>query len=347
MAENWDFALSFCTGDYICYLTDKMFLLPGTLKRANTIIQKISPEILNWTDLGFYPTDERKYFGSGHYSSEHFSSRTDNDFELFSPKEELSKKTKATVSRYEQNKSEYVRGKICFGVYSSKLIRSIKQKTQKLFFDISPDYTSMILGLSFCKTAVEMKAPGIAHVHTNVSHGGQLAIDDHKKLMYLSKLDSYPELMSNMLVPNLYSSTHNGVTSDYINISNKFGLGLKLDKVNWLLYISEDLDLSERRWSSKKFEREQRKLLQNYIDHKLTKQQRRKLLSKIEARLKDKKSKINLIFKSKQILKKFLPYVFILKYRSFLGNEKFMYDGQTFIKIEQITDLIIEYDKAD
>ena len=71
----------------------------------------------------------------------------------------------------------------------------------------------------------------------------QLAIDDHKKLMYLSKLDSYPELMSNMLVPNLYSSTHNGVTSDYINISNKFGLGLKLDKVNWLLYISEDLDL--------------------------------------------------------------------------------------------------------
>ena len=93
--------------------------------------------------------------------------------------------------------------------------------------------------------------------------------------------------------------------------------------------------------------KESKESLQNYIDHKLTKQQRHKLLSKIEARLKDKKSKINLIFKSKQILKKFLPYEFILKYRSFLGNKKFMYDGQTFIKIDNITDLIIEYDKAD
>ena len=37
----------------------------------------------------------------------------------------------------------------------------------------------------------------------------------------------------------------------------------------------------------------------------------------------------------------------LFKISVFLGNEKFMYDGQTFIKIEQITDLIIEYDKAD
>ena len=89
----------------------------------------------------------------------------------------------------------------------------------------------MILALSFCKTAVEMKAPGIAHVHTNLSHGGNVAIDDHKKLMYLSKLDSYPELMSHMLVPNLYSSSHNGVTSDYTSISNKFRLtGVSLTK---------------------------------------------------------------------------------------------------------------------
>ena len=117
MAENWNFALSYCTGDYICYLTDKMFLLPGILKKANDIIQEENPDILNWTDVGFYPLDDRNYFGSGHHTSESCISENNNHFEFFSPKEELCQKAEAVLSRYEQNKSQYVRGKICFGAY--------------------------------------------------------------------------------------------------------------------------------------------------------------------------------------------------------------------------------------
>ncbi|HJT63631.1 MAG TPA: glycosyltransferase family A protein, partial [Candidatus Limnocylindria bacterium] len=50
MVENWNHALQFVGGDYVCYLTDKMFVLPdafASIERALEVAGE--PEIVSWT----------------------------------------------------------------------------------------------------------------------------------------------------------------------------------------------------------------------------------------------------------------------------------------------------------
>ena len=41
MVDNFNYALKFATGDYVCYLTDKMFLLPYSLQKFLTLLKII------------------------------------------------------------------------------------------------------------------------------------------------------------------------------------------------------------------------------------------------------------------------------------------------------------------
>src|SRR4051812_29084241 len=70
MVENWRYALQFATGDYVCYFTDKMFLLPGALRRVDRAIRdSADPEIISWTSDSYDPDSYADYFGAGQYSS--------------------------------------------------------------------------------------------------------------------------------------------------------------------------------------------------------------------------------------------------------------------------------------
>lgn len=266
MVENWNFALDHASGEYICYFTDKMFLLPQTLTRANDCIEQTHAEILTWIDNSYTPKKFPEYFGEGLYETAVSSNDGQGEYYLYDPVEELSKKGNALVSRNEQDKSSYARGKICFGAYSADLCRRIVEKTNTLFHKVSPDYTSMILGLSLATRAAEINQPGIVHVNTDLSNGGQSAIRDELALGFLVELGNAEEIMSNYLVPNLYSSIHNAVTYDYLTLKKKFELGYEFNPIHWLAYIAEDLDDPARKWSSLDVERQQRKLLDEFVN---------------------------------------------------------------------------------
>src|SRR6266513_1056014 len=67
MVEHWNYALQFASGEYICYFTDKMFLLPNTLAHASDCIDQLRPEIVNWTDDSYQSKKYPDYFGQGRY----------------------------------------------------------------------------------------------------------------------------------------------------------------------------------------------------------------------------------------------------------------------------------------
>lgn len=265
MVENWNYALQFASGDYICYFTDKMFLLPHTLSITSDCILKSQPEIVSWVDNSYTAKNFPDYFGEGVYIEAPTSIPSGTEFCAYDPHEELSKKGLAYVSRNEQDKASYARGKICFGAYSLELCNRIAQKTETLFHDICPDYTSMVLALSLAKSAAEIGTPGIVHINTDFSNGGQVAIHDEFALRFLNDSGNPQEILGELLVPGLYCSPHNIVARDYWMLKKKFGLNFQFDLINWLVYITEDLDIPGRQWSSKEVKEQQHRILHSFI----------------------------------------------------------------------------------
>lgn len=271
MVENWNYALEYAQGDYICYLTDKTFVLPNTLQFvANVIKTQENFDIISWVGNMYTAYNLHDYFGSGIYSISSSSVKSDQDMRKFDPLEELSKKGQCRVSRKEQSPSDYARGKLCFGCYSKELITKIKKKAGKVFHDISPDYTSMILGLSLATSAVELKFPGVVQVNTDISNGKQVDINNTSALNFIKSLGDPELILGELLVPGLYSSQHNIVAHDYLKFKNLYSLNFDFNQLNWLVHITEDIHNRHRIWSSDFVKQQQQKLLKDFIKNNLS-----------------------------------------------------------------------------
>ena len=315
MVENWNFALQYATGDYICYLTDKMFLLPSTLRLASDCIEKEHADIVTWVDDIYDPEQFPNYFGKGQYIHTDSSVPKGEKYICYNPAKELSKKGRAAVARGEQDKSHYTRGKICFGAYKSSLCEEVVCKSGKLFHNVTPDYTSMILGLSFSKTAAEIADAGIVHINTDLSNGGKVEADDAAALEYLTELDEFDSIKNNLLIPGIYSSVNNLVAHDYVSLKKKNDLKFIFDSVKWLAYITEDLSLKNKVWSSRNVELNQTELLDNYIDGLSAHDKTRylntlKSISKLKGRVRYDESPVKNLFKTilaKKVIRSLLP----------------------------------------
>ena len=317
MVDNWNFALQHATGDYVFYFTDKMFLLPGTLSYVADVLKKNQVEIISWVDSKYTPLRMPDYFGEGVYTEGRSAVPSGKLFIEYDPREELKKKAFAKVSRGEQDASHYARGKICFGGYKRRLVDRVLDRAENLFHDISPDYTSMILGLSLATSAIEIKPPGIVHINTDLSNGGQGAIRDEHALAYLMSLQGGIRMFEDMLVPQLYSSTHNCVAHDYISLRRKYDFEYQLNVVNWLVYINEDLNVADRVWSSREVESRHRQLLENFIEKSMTKKEAEEYCKKLAARLlmrnSIKKNDLSSVGRLVRVLVRYIIPEFILR----------------------------------
>ena len=262
MVENWNYALQFATGEYVGYLTDKMFVLPGALENvARAIDAAGSPEIVSWTSDAYNPTSYNDYFGDGVYVPVSPAVRS-GLYRSFSPAAALGLRGGAAVSRGEQSPADYCRGKLVFGAYRRDLVERIVHRYGALFHDINPDYTSMILGLSEAHDAIELGMSCVVSVNTDISNGQLSDTDDAAALRFLDSLGGGAErILPTLLVPGLYVSLHNWVAHDFLTLKTKFNLSFEFDVANWLVYCSEDIHRQGRRWSDPRVETEQKGIL--------------------------------------------------------------------------------------
>jgi glycosyltransferase involved in cell wall biosynthesis len=267
MVSNYNFALSFATGDYIAVFTDKTFILPNTLSVANEVINKQKPDILNWGYVS-YRSDNDNLEGVGYINNSFNGKDEQVVIEDYDCKEALSFKTLCSKSRNVQTQSEYGKGKIFFGMFSKGLVDEIISKTSKLFHSSTPDYSSMILGLSFATKAVYVKMAGALCIFSSISNGMQCMWYDDKSKAFLDSFEDSEEIYKNMLVPYAYYSQHNHITHEYLRMKRKFSLPININEENWLKYIYLDRYEEGRIWSSPEIKRKQLKLVDDYITSK-------------------------------------------------------------------------------
>ena len=266
MVENWNHSLQFATGDYISYLTDKMFVLPDALRRIEQAIDSAGgPESVSWISDAYNPDSYADYFGAGNYRSSPSDVRS-GPYQHYSPADELDRRGRAEVSRSEQSSSDYCRGKLVFGAYRRELVGRIVDRYGALFHNINPDYTSLVLGLTEARDGIELAASCVVSINTDISNGMLSDTSDTQALGFLNSLSGGAErILPNLLVPGLYASQHNQVAHDFLTLKRAFGLVFEFNTVNWLVYCNEDISRPDRRWSDARVEAEQRGLLRAFV----------------------------------------------------------------------------------
>jgi glycosyltransferase involved in cell wall biosynthesis len=288
MVENWNHALPHATGDYVCFLTDKTFLLPGALDRIGRAIgQARRPDLVSWTSDAYNPARSEDLFGDGTYYNHSPEARGRGLFRRFSAGKELDRRGRAEVSRKEQTPQEYTRGKLAFGAYRRELIQRIVDRFGTLFHNINPDYTSMVLGLTEARSAIEMRDSCVVSVNTDLSNGRITDENDRAMYEFLDGLDGgIGAILPDLLVPGVYASQHNGVAHDYLWLRRRFGLRFAWEPTAWLAYIHEDIHRPARRWSSPQVEAEQKGLLAAFLaaDPRVDAAVRARLAAREEAR---------------------------------------------------------------
>jgi glycosyltransferase involved in cell wall biosynthesis len=268
MVENWNYALPFAAGDYVCYLTDKMFVLPDALGRIEHAIDAAGgPDIVSWTSDFYFPANYPDYFGDGTYGGVRDSKIRMGPFRPYSPAVELDIRGAAQISRTEQSPAQYSRGKLVFGAYRRELVQRIVSRFGALFSTINPDYTSMVLGLTEAHDAIELAASCVVSVNTDISNGMLCDTNDDAALGFLNSLAGGAEsVLPNMLVPGLYASIHNWVAHDYLTLKKAYDLSFVFDAANWIVYCHEDIHRPQRRWSDPEVEAEQKALLRAFVE---------------------------------------------------------------------------------
>ena len=276
MIDNWNFSLSKASGDYLCFFTDKMMLLPDTLQNLVDVLSCEQHDIVSWIYDRYNPQSD-DVFGPGlHISAKNFFLEGEKQSPgPYDPREALQIKASCHKPRNQFNSSEYARGKICFGAYSRRLVdKAIRLFGQLFHHYSSPDYTSMILASSSADSAYELAEAGVAHISSKISNGGKNTTNDQACLNAFKSLENGLSMLTELPVPKLYSSMHNCVLHDYTTLKEKFSLEYEVDMVKWLVHISEDLYLKDRVWSSHEVEKKQKEILRKFISSNLNSEEK-------------------------------------------------------------------------
>ena len=240
MHDSWEFACSHATGQYVAVLIDKTVLRPSALEVVYTTIEKHPAEIVSWWNESYTPLDQAGSYDQGSYQPCH----RPRESYYYDPRQELERRFRLDVRRGQEG-VRYGWGKICFGTYHRDLISRITGAIGRLFYPISPDYTSMLAALAFARSALDVGQPLLISIITNVSTGGLAAQRDEYAFAFLRDLDPSLRILDSLPLQGLYASTHNMVARDYAFMRELVGApmrNLKLNKRNLILRAREDLD---------------------------------------------------------------------------------------------------------
>jgi len=211
------------------------------------------------------PTEYPKYFGAGSYYI-----GPPNSVGPFIPAEALNRR--GVWGRGGDNSQNYWRGKICFGAYHRDLVSRIVGRHGSLFqplpdsgidwgtTGISPDYTSMILGLSNAQSAVEIADSCVVQIFTDIS-GGYLSDTFDER----ARLNIAEELWDSLPIPGLYVAHTNYVAHDFLALKEKFDLPFDFDLPNWIDFCIKDIYKPDRVWSSNAVELQQKRILTSLV----------------------------------------------------------------------------------
>jgi cob(I)alamin adenosyltransferase len=240
MHDNWEFAAEQAGGTYVAVLIDKTVLRPSALYTMHRVLSSMPAELVSWWNEGYNPV-ARTGYECGEYGPAFRPSAP----VYFDTRDELKARFNMAVRRGEEG-IRYYRGKICFGAYHRELIGRIKARIGRLFYPISPDYTSLVAALALASSAVDMGEPLLISFNVTLSTGYNNATNPASLKTFLSQIDPSFSVSHRMPIEGLYSSLHNCVALDYVQMRDRLLPELekiRLNMSNLSLRAAEDLTM--------------------------------------------------------------------------------------------------------
>jgi glycosyltransferase involved in cell wall biosynthesis len=314
MHENWEYGLRQSNGKFILFLIDKTLLYKNALQIIFDFTNKSSIDIITWWADSFFPVNEEKSLDLGVFSP---CSIPFIKPQKYCPKEEI-------IVRYELNcprgmeANHYYRGKICFGAYNRILIEKITQNQNRLFFPISPDYTSMLAALSYANSAVDIGQPLLIQICSELSNGRLCQLHPESAKKFLLEIDKTGEIISSLPIPNIYSSQHNIVAFDYLEMQRVVGKDFPKVTIN-------KRNLFCRAWGDIQNIEEDEKLKERYLSELFLEINKLKYLDKMFIFTLIYQELFKKIFSTKKLkLKRFVFDIYMILPRSIKQNIKLL-----------------------
>lgn len=277
VSDNWDLAISSARGDYVSLITDKMFFADGALLRIKKNIKLYKPDIFSWNYC--YINFEKKLNLKSKVTIDNFVDFNNDKPYFFSGWQDLKNRCDAKKSRVELSIEKYNRGKICFGFYSKKILKKIKNLKGNYCKGSCPDYSSLLAALYLSKKSIHSSSTYVYFIHPGKEQKWSTGHQAHLKELFAKKLFDQldKKIKSFFLVPNLYISQHNFVSSEFLNFLKLINKVYLFNFFNWSLYIMEDVFFSKRVWISGKTKKKQIYLFLNYIKKNLSTMEYKKI----------------------------------------------------------------------
>lgn len=266
MCDNWDFALSKATGEYVSVISDKFMLRPDALRTVFNMVEKYPAELISWWHEKVLIQDESEQRIRGRY----VPILKPELPKYFDPIEVIRKRFEFDRAPYSRSLgSEETLGKIYSGCFHRDLIERIIENFGRVFLPSSPDITSMLAGLSLAKTCLDVGQPlMLACSSADISNGIQCKIDTNNVRRYLTSVGINPDEKENdnneFPLRDFWVCTNNSIAKDYTIMQAKSNntefKALKLNMINLLVRVKEDL-AAIKSWKN---DNEKKQLVENW-----------------------------------------------------------------------------------
>ena len=199
MPDHWDWAIQHATGEYITILTDRFVLRPSASKFLKTITRNGSNEpLVSWNAYSCF-------LSMGALSEAPYSNRI-----LQRPARECLEEFATLRNLGEKPLWHNNLPRTLCACFPRSVAEIIRQKHGRLFFPLSPDYTSAFLLLAYCKDHFYVDRP-LSLSHGNRSNGQDALV--HGVSRYVASVGQ-PDWVERSPIP--IPSTTNALIVDYL-----------------------------------------------------------------------------------------------------------------------------------
>lgn len=223
MVENWNRGVRHSVGAHVAVMIDKTMWNPSAVSMLRTILSKSSDtDVVSWANESYFP--DVGDHNAGLYVSHRNVRTLPREVSLM---EALDQRRKFTKRRDQQDVHAYCLGKICFGVYSSRLIETITAAHGRLFHPLAPDYTSLTLASMYSRKSIQLGLPMQVSFQTVLSNGYRTRLNPKNNLDYIKTVDPDLESVKKLPLPGLYQSIENCVAYDLLQFDDLIELELQ------------------------------------------------------------------------------------------------------------------------
>jgi glycosyltransferase involved in cell wall biosynthesis len=221
MPDNWEFAISHSTGDYLCLLEDKQALHFDAFERLAQVIERERPQVVRWewdeiTPDGFGHRI-RSFGGSGKITTRPpaaaLAALVDGSY--------FSAKSLLPIPHY--------------SAISAELLEQIRNgPVGRLCPPVTPDYTLALQVLNYCDKVTYLDASLVAFTDLSVSNGVSIQMKSSLGKAFIKEIGDTSVFQSH--VPVKVRTIGGLIYNDYMVMREKLGGRLAELPPNWANY---------------------------------------------------------------------------------------------------------------